>query len=555
MKPTLTSLTRRLLLGGIAGVSSAAASEPRQDNSARSDPARHRANEAYRIRLQAAKFNRDLPSEAQPTNGDEERLSSKIGNYSKGLPHNDAGEVDLNAYSTLTYALTTGRPADFEGIIMGSLDLASQRKLVNPQAGMAFNMDGADPQRLTMPAAPAFSSAEQAADAVELYWQALARDVPFSEYNSNPIALSAAAELSRLAGFRGPRAGARVGASTLFRGFTAGDAAGPYISQFLLKGIPFGAQYVQQQMLSARPGRDYLTSYPEWLAIQNGAAPRTTTEIDSTRCYIRNGRDLAQWVHVDVLFQAYFNAMLIMIAGPDANDGETGGGMKAALNNANPYLKSRTQEGFGTFGTPAIAAATAEIATAALKAVWYQKWLVHRRLRPEAFGGAVHNHLTSRRKYPIHDDVLSSTAVAQAFARNGAYLLPQAYPEGAPLHPSYGAGHATVAGACVTMLKALFDESFVISDPVVPGPDGRSLVPYRGADAGRLTVGGELNKLAANVALGRNFAGIHYRSDYTQSLRLGEAVAISALSDRRLTFNEDFAGYTFTRFDGTRITV
>ena len=298
-----------------------------------------------------------------------------------------------------------------------------------------------------------------------------------------------------------------------------------------------------------------MTDYAEWLSIQNGSTTKNTDQIDAARCYIRNGRDLAQWVHIDVLFQAYFNAMLMMLAAPDANDTDTGGGMKVPFNPANPYLKSRTQDGFGTFGGPAYAAATGEIATAALKAVWYQKWFVHRRLRPEAFGGAVHNHLTKRRQYPIHGDVLNSTAVGQVFAKYGTYLLPQAFPEGSPLHPSYGAGHATVAGACVTILKALFDESFVIPNPLTPASDGRSLVPYVGADAGQLTVGAELNKLAANVAIGRNFGGIHYRSDYTQSLRLGELVAISALRDRRLTYNEDFDGFTFTRFDGTKMTV
>jgi hypothetical protein len=103
------------------------------------------------------------------------------------------------------------------------------------------------------------------------------------------------------------------------------------------------------------------------------------------------------------------------------------------------------------------------------------------------------------------------------------------------------------------MLKALFDESFVIPNPVAPAPDGRSLVPYTGGAA--LTVGGELNKLAANVAIGRNFGGIHYRSDYSASLRLGEQVAITALRDRRLTYSEEFDGFTFTTFDGNRITV
>ena len=79
--------------------------------------------------------------------------------------------------------------------------------------------------------------------------------------------------------------------------------------------------------------------------------------------------------------------------------------------------------------------------------------------------------------------------------------------------------------------------------------------PYTGGDAQRLTVGGELNKLAANIALGRNFAGIHWRTDYTESLKLGEAVAISILRDQRSTYNEDFGGFTFTKFDGSPIVV
>ena len=123
------------------------------------------------------------------------------------------------------------------------------------------------------------------------------------------------------------------------------------------------------------------------------------------------------------------------------------------------------------------------------------------------------------------------------------------------MHPSYGAGHATVAGACVTVLKALFDDTYVIPNPVVATPDGLSLVPYTGPDADRLTVGGELNKLAANVAIGRNIAGVHWRSDYAESVKLGEALAISVLRDQRLTYGEDFQGYSFTRMDGTKITV
>jgi hypothetical protein len=192
------------------------------------------------------------------------------------------------------------------------------------------------------------------------------------------------------------------------------------------------------------------------------------------------------------------------------------------------------------------------VAREALKCVWFQKWFVHRRLRPEVFGGRIHTHMTGAARYPIHSDILNSAALNAVYHDNGSYLLPQAFPEGSPLHPSYGAGHATVAGACVTILKAFFDEGFVIPNPVEAGSDGLSLVPYTGAP---LAVGSELNKLASNVAMGRNFGGIHWRSDATESLKLGEELAIRYLAEERACFNEEFAGYSLTKFDGTTITV
>src|SRR5262249_5075937 len=166
--------------------------------------------------------------------------------------------------------------------------------------------------------------------------------------------------------------------------------------------------------------------------------------------------------------------------------------------------------GFGTFGPPFNLTITVEVCTRALKAVWFEKWFVHRRLRPEEFAARVHNVRLGRASYPIDRDVLNSHAVEEVGARYGSYLLPQAYPEGCPLHPSYGAGHSTVAGACVTVLKAIFDGSASIADllrrtdigyrePVVASEDGLSLVAYQRPDAGELTVEGELNKLCSNI--------------------------------------------------------
>ena len=77
------------------------------------------------------------------------------------------------------------------------------------------------------------------------------------------------------------------------------------------------------------------------------------------------------------------------------------------------------------------------------------------------------------------------------------------------------------AGACVTMLKAFFAEYFVIPNPVIPNEDGTCLIDYTGDDKDRLTVSGELNKLAANISIGRNMAGVHWRTDYTESAKLG----------------------------------
>jgi hypothetical protein len=102
------------------------------------------------------------------------------------------------------------------------------------------------------------------------------------------------------------------------------------------------------------------------------------------------------------------------------------------------------------------------------------------------------------------------------------------------------------------MLKAFFDESAQIKNPVVPSADGLTLVPYQGTP---LTVGGELNKIASNVAQGRNIAGVHWRTDATEALKLGEDVSISILKDTKSCFSEPFNGFSLTKFDGTTITV
>ncbi len=521
-----------------------------------------RANYAYELRVEAARRERKIPIPPHRDNGDEERYAKRIGNFTKGLKHNSLGEVIPEAYDALLKAICSGYFRDFERLApyLGSPDPARQRPLVNPEAAYAYVLEGTDPGQLSIPPAPRFASAEEAGEMVELYWMALLRDVNFDDYAENPLAQEAANDLSQLSDFKGPKENGRVTPQTLFRDSFPGCTTGPYISQFLLRQINFGAQFIDQRIEARAPGSNYMTQFPEWLDVQNGCIPSNLVipvDPQATHRFIRNGRDISHYVRLDVLYQAYFVAALILLDGNIFNETTSPFLPRFPFDAGNPYGPNGStfvQAGFGTFGDPYAAALVTLPSTNALKAIWYQKWRVHRRLRPEAFGGYAEVMRQNLAKYPVNPDLYRSSVLSRILSETGSYLLPQAFPEGSPLHPSYGTGHGTVAGACVTMLKAFFDESTVINGPVQinPADGGQTLIPYEGPD---LTVGGELNKLASNIATGRNIAGVHWRSDGFQSLMLGEQVAISILRDMRETYGEPYSGFSLTKFDGTRIKV
>jgi membrane-associated phospholipid phosphatase len=531
---SLPSTSRRHFLGRASGVTAATLiGLPLLAESGRAAEIgplneQQRRERAFQIRLVCAQNQRDQPLPSHPTNGDEELYPNKFASFSKALPHNNLGEVIPNTYQSLLTAMSSGRPEDFEAITLGG-----PTKLVDPQSALAYELEGADTHHLALPAPPAFSSEEMAGEMVELYWRALTRDVAFSQYGNESLTSAAVTDLTRFARYSGLSAG------TLFRGGLPGEENGPFISQFLWKPFTFSSTPINQLYRTPTAGDDHMTSYQSWLNIQNGAAPATANTFDATPRYLRNGRDLGEYVHRDFSYQAFLNAALILLSfGP------------AAIDDANPYKSSVTQAGFSTFGGPHILSLLAQAANAALKAAWYQKWSVHRRIRPEEYAGRVHNHVNNAATYPLDAKLLNSAALAAVQSKNSTAMLPMAYPEGCPIHPAYPGGHATIAGACVTVLKAFFKETFIIPNPVVASDDGLTLQPFSGPT---LTVGGELNKLASNMAYGRDTAGMHWRSDEVAGLRLGEAVAIAILTDQNLTFNESFAGFSLTKFDGTTL--
>lgn len=89
LSPGLTGLAGTTLLGLLEAPSAFANLTPIN--------AAERRNRAFILRRDAAIFERDLPHTPSVSNGDEELYPNRIANYTKGLPHSDLGEVDLNA--------------------------------------------------------------------------------------------------------------------------------------------------------------------------------------------------------------------------------------------------------------------------------------------------------------------------------------------------------------------------------------------------------------------------------------------------------------------------
>ncbi|MEM9557941.1 MAG: vanadium-dependent haloperoxidase [Acidobacteriota bacterium] len=545
----MTAVSRRGFLRGLGGASAATAaglgagSALLTPDDALADPIgpldeRQRAVRAYRVRQRAAQrsLRRNLPP--QPCSGDDDLYADRRGSFFKTLPQNNFGEVDTAAYDAFLAALASGEQADFDVV---PRSVQADRKLANPLAAYAYELTGGDGHSSRIPAAPAFASALQSAEMGEVYWQALTRDVAYRDYGSDPLVAAAVADVNRFSETVGPKIGGMVTPATLFRGETPGDLVGPFISQFLWLDVPYGPTAIEQRYNRPVVGDDFMTDLNEWLAVQRGANPSVSITFDPTPRYLSNNRGLGEWVHSDFTYQGYLNAALIMLSfGGDA------------LCPRNPYVTSPNQGGFVTFGPAQILDLVTKAANLSLTTAWYQKWLVHRRLRPEVFGARIEFQRDGSRHYGIDSEIFHSDAVARVLAAQGNTLLPMAFAEGSPTHPSYPAGHATIAGACCTVLKAFFNESFVVPSPVEASADGLALDPWVGDD---LTLGNEINKLAANIALGRDAAGVHYRTDGVDGITAGEQVAIEMLADYSTAFAETADGYELTRFDGQRILI
>ncbi|MGU9978311.1 MAG: hypothetical protein ACNYNY_06540 [Candidatus Oxydemutatoraceae bacterium WSBS_2016_MAG_OTU14] len=362
-----------------------------------------------------------------------------LASFTKGMPHNHhTGLLDNpDDFQQFVKAIDSGDPRDFKDTRLGPLDREDPPNFKNidlcpcsvfppkwkgdyinktiigdskdkkvevrawesQSAGNAFDLEGADAQAVTMPPAPEIGSRELTYEMGEVYIQALLRDVPFTDIDIkwrgnvkngllNTLLLVPNAPTGvPILRSRSPRS------SFPFRGITPGDDEGPYISQFLLVGntgidpnpraqrkesegyIAYGALEIDQRVRIAKKDKDYMTDWDDWFDVQNGADVRGTETYSSGKRFITTPRDLATYVHYDALYQAYLNACLILL------------GKKIPFDPGLPFQQEDIidhQQAFALFGAPHILSLVTEVATRALKAVRYQKFNVHRRLRPEA---------------------------------------------------------------------------------------------------------------------------------------------------------------------------
>ena len=508
------------------------------------------------------------------------------GKYYDLRVYTDAEGIDWYPYvfgKTLEHDSTTGfvKKVDVDKIItalqtrtLESLEdipraMNATRKLEGVFSSLSYVPRGFSPAiaDLTAP----FNKIESIGSAFEMaevYGKSLLRDVSFSDYNSDMIVSDIVTELNKYTDkTTHPLDSTNITIKNLFRGPHFGELVGPYISQFLVTSFNYGNLHVEQKFLS-ESDNVASTSISGWLNIQNGITGSSMPPENPEYKYCYNGRVLGSKVHNDPLFQFYYNAALI-----------------ALQNNISPsgFSTTANTSGWTDSGGPDILSAVADVAHGALRTTWNLKYNTTMRIRPEVHAQRIQfvhagDNNTIVDNVPglstIYNNIVNGNLAAnnkilhRVFTNQQNLYLKLQYQEGSPTHPSLPAGHAVVAGACCTVLKAMLTTHDVGGNLTAwedggriaqHSTDGSSLEAYTDYDKNNMTVVGEINKLASNVSFGRDFAGVHVRSDGHCGMLAGEEFAMSYLVDRCKEMWTSriglFEGYVLNKFDGTNVRI
>ncbi len=460
-------------------------------------------------------------------NGDILKIKKFRACFSKGFSHNNI-DVDIDEYEKFVYSIFRNKPELLSKIKLGT---KNGMKLGNPSCIYDLELNCAYKATYNINGCASITSDESAAELVELYEMARVRDIAFIDYQGSGDIKIAANNLSSLRKFDAPKVLGEVTPNTIFRPNNSGSLEGPYVSQFLLLPIKFGLTNIEQKYNLLQPGHDYLTDIPTYLATWNGVENKPPLLTTKDKLYIYSLRAGASYVRVDEPCQPFVNAARILSE------------LKVPII---PYSEKQNNEaGFVTLGVVDLHDLMHRASKLCLDLCWWIKW-THLCCRPEEFAYKVDLNKSGHEVMKISNEILKNPILSYFKAKYGNYLLPQAYPNGAPLHPSYPSGHATLAGALVTILKAWYDCEHLFDKIFIPTSDGKNLV-----DTGdKLTIGGELDKLAYNCVIFRNAAGIHYRSD-VNGVEHGEKIAINLLEEFVHRYKRKII-FKFRKFNGKK---
>ena len=473
--------------------------------------------------------------------------------FSKTLTHDSDTGFPLKAdVDKVLHAYKLSTPDALNQIVQSNVN---QRKFENLTAGQSFNLIGCDSTVSIMTNMIPVENNGSIFEMTEVYVMSLLRDTTFNDIRNLPPTNPYLKELNRFSNKTTAPVdeNGNITGNTLFKCDKVDELVGPYVSQFLYLPFDYGNLRIDQKY---RVENDYnsSTNLTEWLSIENGKINGTISF--GNYKYVYCPRVLGSLVHNDPFYQFYFNACLIAL-----QNGIVSGG----------FTNSKISQWTST-GAPNICAAVAHVTVGALRTAWCQKWGVTMGIRPEVYAQRVHLGIT---KPNILNNVLGLNTIVSTIqtnaptiladvktknSPNNTYLLKLQYPEGSPVHPTCPSGHATVAGACVTVMKAMF-KTHDDNHAKLPWPvqakhslDGNTLINYTNADASSMTIVGELNKLASNSAKGRDFSGVHYRHDGDSGILLGEQYGLRYLVDLAKEYNEStngiFTGWITEKFNG-----
>ena len=472
------------------------------------------------------------------------------GTFTKTMPHDASGRITPAQLADLQKASTVGSIACWNAVAKGG-----SARFHDPFAAYLPTFCGADAMALISYDTPDLSrkpvpqgSTYQADLMNEVYAMSLCRDIPLSFFYEKASQPQSVLDplLTDMAAFSNPAYFPTNGVShvmtrkEMFRSRSPGDLQGPYLSQFLLLDIPTYETGIKQQFkfppLYSGAASDYMKTLATYLPVANGTGTEVKTPFESTPRYPVTARDLAQIIHNDFCYEPYFHAAKIIAGIPGA----------FALPQS-PYTSNTRSQGFVDLAPPDIMTVLAEGCHMALQGAWKHKWW-NMKIRPEELAKEVELYrLNHQNPGGLHTSLINGPIVSKVVAAHGNALLWQCYVEGCPPHPSWPAGHATVAGCCGTLLKAYINPNTRMPAMYVPHETGRYLVPINVSDYGESQnpkVLDEVDKLISNATFGRDWAGVHYRSDCEFGVYLGEQLALQYLKDKVQSYKQD--GFVFS---------